>query len=193
MNERIGLKLLLIDDRELEPRKEEFYYEGGISAYVEMLNKNKTVIHDNIIHLEGTSNDITVEVALQYNSGYTSNVYSFTNNINTYEGGTHEDGVKRALTRIVNNYARKNKILKDNDDSLTGDDVREGLTMIISCKHPDPQFEGQTKTKLGNSEVRKIADDVFTEGFERFLLENPDEARKIMEKSLTAARARIAA
>ena len=188
-----GLKLLLIDDRELEPRKEEFYYEGGISAYVEMLNKNKTVIHDNIIHLEGTSNDITVEVALQYNSGYTSNVYSFTNNINTYEGGTHEDGVKRALTRIVNNYARKNKILKDNDDSLTGDDVREGLTMIISCKHPDPQFEGQTKTKLGNSEVRKIADDVFTEGFERFLLENPDEARKIMEKSLTAARARIAA
>ena len=188
-----GLKLLLIDDRELEPRKEEFYYEGGISAYVEMLNKNKTVIHDNIIHLEGTSNDITVEVALQYNSGYTSNVYSFTNNINTYEGGTHEDGVKRALTRIVNNYARKNKILKDNNDSLTGDDVREGLTMIISCKHPDPQFEGQTKTKLGNSEVRKIADDVFTEGFERFLLENPDEARKIMEKSLTAARARIAA
>ena len=188
-----GLKLLLIDDRELEPRKEEFYYEGGISAYVKMLNKNKTVIHDNIIHLEGTSNDITVEVALQYNSGYTSNVYSFTNNINTYEGGTHEDGVKRALTRIVNNYARKNKILKDNDDSLTGDDVREGLTMIISCKHPDPQFEGQTKTKLGNSEVRKIADDVFTEGFERFLLENPDEARKIMEKSLTAARARIAA
>ena len=188
-----GLKLLLIDDRELEPRKEEFYYEGGISAYVEMLNKNKTVIHDNIIHLEGTSNDITVEVALQYNSGYTSNVYSFTNNINTYEGGTHEDGVKRALTRIVNNYARKNKILKDNDDSLTGDDVHEGLTMIISCKHPDPQFEGQTKTKLGNSEVRKIADDVFTEGFERFLLENPDEARKIMEKSLTAARARIAA
>ena len=188
-----GLKLLLIDDREIEPRKEEFYYEGGISAYVEMLNKNKTVIHDNIIHLEGTSNDITVEVALQYNSGYTSNVYSFTNNINTYEGGTHEDGVKRALTRIVNNYARKNKILKDNDDSLTGDDVREGLTMIISCKHPDPQFEGQTKTKLGNSEVRKIADDVFTEGFERFLLENPDEARKIMEKSLTAARARIAA
>ena len=164
-----GLKLLLIDDRELEPRKEEFYYEGGISAYVEMLNKNKTVIHDNIIHLEGTSNDITVEVALQYNSGYTSNVYSFTNNINTYEGGTHEDGVKRALTRIVNNYARKNKILKDNDDSLTGDDVREGLTMIISCKHPDPQFEGQTKTKLGNSEVRKIADDVFTEGFERFI------------------------
>ena len=188
-----GLKLLLIDDRELEPRKEEFYYEGGISAYVEMLNKNKTAIHDNIIHLEGTSNDITVEVALQYNCGYTSNVYSFTNNINTYEGGTHEDGVKRALTRIVNNYARKNKILKDNDDSLTGDDVREGLTMIISCKHPDPQFEGQTKTKLGNSEVRKIADDVFTEGFERFLLENPDEARKIMEKSLTAARARIAA
>lgn len=130
---------------------------------------------------------------MQYNTGYTSNIYSFTNNINTHEGGTHEDGVKRALTRIINSYGKKNKFLKENDAPLTGDDVREGLTMIISCKHPDPQFEGQTKTKLGNSEVRKIADDVFSEGFERFLLENPDEAKLIMEKAMTAARARVAA
>ena len=130
---------------------------------------------------------------MQYNTGYTSNIYSFTNNINTHEGGTHEDGVKRALTRIINSYGKKNKFLKENDTPLTGDDVREGLTMIISCKHPDPQFEGQTKTKLGNSEVRKIADDVFSEGFERFLLENPDEAKLIMEKAMTAARARVAA
>lgn len=130
---------------------------------------------------------------MQYNTGYTSNIYSFTNNINTHEGGTHEDGVKRALTRIINSYGKKNKFLKENDAPLTGDDVREGLMMIISCKHPDPQFEGQTKTKLGNSEVRKIADDVFSEGFERFLLENPDEAKLIMEKAMTAARARVAA
>ena len=136
---------------------------------------------------------ISIEVALQYNSGYSSNIYSFTNNISTYEGGTHEDGVKRSLTKIINNYARNNKMLKDNDESLSGDDVREGLTMIISCKHPDPQFEGQTKTKLGNSEVRKIADDVFSKGFERFLLENPDAAKIIVEKGMTAARARVAA
>ena len=188
-----GLKLILCDDRDIETIKEEFVYEGGISAYVEMLNENKTPIHEKIIHLEGEVNDIALEVALQYNSGYTSNVYSFTNNISTHEGGTHEDGVKRALTKTINNYGKNNKMLKDNDDSLTGDDVREGLTMIISCKHPDPQFEGQTKTKLGNAEVRKIADDLFSEGFERFLLENPDEAKLIVEKSMTAARARVAA
>ena len=137
--------------------------------------------------------DISLEVALQYNSGYSVNVYSFTNNINTYEGGTHEDGVKTALTRIINSYAKKAKLIKDSNDSLTGDDVREGLTMIISCKHPNPQFEGQTKTKLGNSEVRKIANDIFSEGFERFLLENPDVAKTIVEKAMTASRARIAA
>ena len=188
-----GLKLILCDDRDVELLKEEFIYEGGISAYVAMLNENKTPIHEKIIHLEGETNDIAVEVALQYNSGYTSNVYSFTNNISTHEGGTHEDGVKRALTRVINNYGKANKILKDADESLTGDDVREGLTMIVSCKHPDPQFEGQTKTKLGNAEVRKIADDLFSEGFERFLLENPDEAKLIVEKAMTAARARVAA
>lgn len=191
-----GLRIILCDDRpadEAEKKKEIFVYSGGISAYVEKLNKNKTPIHDNIIHLEGESDGISLEVALQYNSGYSSNIYSFTNNINTPDGGTHEDGVKRALTRIINNYARKNKFLKENEDSLSGDDVREGITMIISCKHPDPQFEGQTKTKLGNSEVRKIADDVFSEGFERFLLENPDSAKIIIEKAMTAARARMAA
>ena len=188
-----GLRIILVDDREIEPRKEIFVYEGGISEYVKFLNKGKTPIHEQIVHLKGEEDNISVEVAMQYNTGYTSNIYSFTNNINTHEGGTHEDGVKRALTRIINSYGKKNKFLKDNDAPLTGDDVREGLTMIISCKHPDPQFEGQTKTKLGNSEVRKIADDVFSEGFERFLLENPDEAKLIMEKAMTAARARVAA
>ncbi len=188
-----GLRIILVDDREIEPKKETFVYEGGISEYVKFLNKGKTPIHEQIVHLSGEEDNIAVEVALQYNTGYTSNVYSFTNNINTHEGGTHEDGVKRALTRIINNYGKKNKFLKENDALLTGDDVREGITMIISCKHPDPQFEGQTKTKLGNSEVRKIADDVFSKGFERFLLENPDEAKLIMEKAMTAARARVAA
>ena len=158
-----------------------------------MLNKNKHPLHDEVIYVEGREDDILIEVAMQYNDSYNSAVYSFTNNIHTHEGGTHEDGVKRALTRIINNYAKTNKLLKDNDESLSGDDVREGLTMVISCKHPDPQFEGQTKTKLGNFEVRKIADDVFSNGFERFLLENPDEARTIIEKCIVASHARIAA
>ena len=187
-----GIRIILFDERE-EEKKQEFLYNGGIIEYVQMLNKNKTPIHDNVMYFEGTEDGIELEVAMQYNDSYNSNVYSFTNNINTYEGGTHEDGVKRALTRIINNYARNNKILKDNDEALTGEDVREGLTMIISCKHPDPQFEGQTKTKLGNAEVRKIADDVFSEGFERFLMENPNEAKIIVDKSNTAARARLAA
>ncbi len=187
-----GIRIFLIDERDVE-KKEEFLYQGGIIEYVDMLNKNKTPIHENVMYFEGSEDGIELEVAMQYNDSYNSNVYSFTNNINTYEGGTHEDGVKRALTRIINNYAKSNKILKDNDEALTGDDVREGLTMIISCKHPDPQFEGQTKTKLGNAEVRKIADDVFSEGFERFLMENPNEAKIIIDKATTAARARLAA
>ena len=130
---------------------------------------------------------------MQYNDSYNSQIYSFTNNIHTTEGGTHEDGVKQALTRVINNYAKQAKILKDNDDSITGEDTREGLVMIVSCKHPNPQFEGQTKTKLGNSEVRKIASDVFGNGLERFLMENPDAARAIVEKCMTASRARLAA
>ena len=189
-----GLKLTLRDDRDLEDTTGEvFHYEGGISEYVKYLNKNKTPIHDQIIHLEGEEDGIIFEVAMQYNSGYSDSIYSFVNNINTHDGGTHEEGVRRALTRIINNYARKTNMLKEKDDSLTGDDVKEGLTMIVSCKHPNPQFEGQTKGRLGNSEVRKLADNVFSAGFDRFLMENPDEAKIIVEKTMTAARARVAA
>ena len=188
------LRITLTDDR-VEPQKQDtFMYEGGIIEYVKYLNKNKTPIHENVIHLEGEEDGVMFEVAMQYNSGYnTDSIYSFVNNINTHDGGTHEEGVRRALTRIINNYARKNGMLKDKDESLTGDDVKEGLTMIISCKHPNPQFEGQTKGRLGNSEVRKLADSVFSEGFERFLLENPDEAKIIVDKAMTASRARVAA
>ena len=187
-----GLRIILIDERG-DGKKDTFCYNGGIIEYVAMLNKNKQPLHEDIIYVEGEENGISIEVAMQYNDSYNSSIYSFTNNINTYEGGTHEDGVKFALTKIINNYARNNKFLKDNDDSLTGDDCREGLAMIISCKHPDPQFEGQTKTKLGNSEVRKVASDIFSEGFERFLMENPNDAKLIIEKCMTASRARIAA
>ena len=189
-----GLKLTLRDDRDEEDTTgETFHYERGISEYVKHLNKNKTPIQNDIIHLEGEDEGVFFEVAMQYNTGYTSNIYSFVNNINTHDGGTHEEGVRRALTRVINNYARKTGLLKEKDDSLSGDDVKEGLTMIVSCKHPNPQFEGQTKGRLGNSEVRKLADKVFSEGFERYLLENPDEAKIIVEKNMTAARARVAA
>ena len=189
-----GLRLTLRDDRDdIDTTGETFHYEGGIGEYVRYLNKNKTPIHEEIIHLEGEEEGIMFEVAMQYNSSYTENIYSFVNNINTHDGGTHEEGVRRALTRVINNYARKNNILKENDDSLTGDDVKEGLTMIVSCKHPNPQFEGQTKGRLGNSEVRKLADSIFSAGFERFLLEHPDEAKIIVDKALTASRARVAA
>ena len=189
-----GLRITLRDDRDLEDTTgETFIYEGGISEYVKFINQGKTPIHEDIIHLEGMEENVFFEVALQYNTGYNDNIYSFVNNINTHDGGTHEEGVKRALTRVINNYARKNNILKEKDESLTGDDVKEGLTMIISCKHPNPQFEGQTKGRLGNSEVRKLADKVFSEGFEKFLLENPDEAKIIVNKAMLASRARHAA
>ena len=187
-----GLRLTLYDDR-IDKRKDTFCYEGGLTEYVQMLNKNKNPIHENIVDISGFENDISIEVALQYNDTYNSNIYSFVNNIITPEGGTHEDGVKRALTRVINKYAVSQNILKEKDDSLTGEDVQEGITMIISCKHPNPQFEGQTKTKLGNSEVRSIADKIFSESLERFLLEHPDEARVIVEKAMTAGRARVAA
>ena len=189
-----GLRLTLRDDRdEKDTTGETFLYEGGIKEYVKYLNQNKTPIHDDIIHVEGSEDGIFFEVAMQYNNGYTDNIYSFVNNINTHDGGTHEEGVRRALTRIINNYARKNNILKEKDESLTGDDVKEGLTMIISCKHPNPQFEGQTKGRLGNSEVRKLADSVFSKGFDRFLMENPSDAKIIIDKALLASRARNAA
>ena len=187
-----GLRLTLYDDR-IDKRKDTFYYEGGLTEYVQMLNKNKNPIHENIVDISGFENDISIEVALQYNDTYNSNIYSFVNNIITPEGGTHDDGVKRALTRVINKYAVSQNILKEKDDSLTGEDVQEGITMIISCKHPNPQFEGQTKTKLGNSEVRSIADKIFSEALERFLLEHPDEAKVIVEKAMTAGRARVAA
>ena len=187
-----GLRIVLIDERE-DNRKDEFVYEGGIIEFVHLLNKNKTPINPEVIYVEGKEDNILIEVAMQYNDGYNEAVYSYTNNIHTHEGGTHEDGVKRALTRIINNYARNAKMLKDNAPALIGDDVREGLTMIVSCKHPDPQFEGQTKTKLGNIEVRKIADDVFSEGLQRYLMENPEIAKRIVEKAMTASRAREAA
>ncbi len=189
-----GLSITLRDDRDYEDTTGEvFMYEGGISEYVRFINQGKTPIHDSIIHLEGEEQGVFFEVAMQYNTSYNDNIYSFVNNINTHDGGTHEDGVKRALTRVINSYARKNNILKEKDDSLTGDDVKEGLTMIVSCKHPNPQFEGQTKGRLGNSEVRKLADSVFSSGFERFLLENPDEAKIIINKAILASRARNAA
>lgn len=186
-----GLRIILMDDR--NEKSDAFVYEGGIKEYVELLHKSKNPIHDSIIYIEGVENNVTIEVALQYNDGYNSAVYSFVNNITTPEGGTHEDGVKNALTRIINNYARANKLIKDNDDGFNGDDVREGITMIVSAKVPEPQFEGQTKTKLGNSEVRKIASNIFGREFERFLLEHPDEAKVIIEKSVNATRARLAA
>ena len=186
-----GLRIILMDDR--TSKKDTFVYDGGLKEFVAYVNKNRTPIHDDIVYVEGKENDISIEVALQYNDSYNSTVYSFVNNIITPEGGTHEDGVKLALTRIINTYAKSNKILKDNDDPLSGDDVREGITMIISAKVPEPQFEGQTKTKLGNSEVRKVAASIFAKNFERFLMEHPNDAKVIVEKSMTAARARIAA
>ena len=189
-----GLSITLRDDRDMEDTTgETFLYEGGISEYVSFINQGKTPIHNDIIHLSGEEDNVFLEVAMQYNTGYNDNIYSFVNNINTHDGGTHEEGVRRALTRVINAYARKNNILKEKDDSLTGDDVKEGLTMIISCKHPNPQFEGQTKGRLGNSEVRKLADSIFSQGFERFLLENPEDARTIVSKAMLACRARNAA
>ena len=189
-----GLQLTLRDDRDEEDTQgDKFLYEGGISEYVRFINQGKTPLHEKIIHLTGEKDGIMFEVAMQYNNGYSDNIYSFVNNINTHDGGTHEEGVKRALVRITNSYARKNNILKEKDENLTIDDVKEGLTMIVSCKHPNPQFEGQTKGRLGNSEVKNLADSVFAEGYEQFLLENPDEAKVIVSKSILAKNARMAA
>lgn len=188
-----GLRITITDDRGEEARQDTYYYEGGIKSYVEHLNENKEPIYPEPIFIEGEKDGISVEIAMQHNSGYADNLLSFANNINTYEGGTHESGYKTALTRVINDYARKNGLLRDADQNLTGDDVREGLTAIVSVKHPDPQFEGQTKTKLGNSEVSTIVNSLFSEGFQRFMLENPQVARKVIDKSLMAARARLAA
>ena len=188
-----GLRISIADNRPDEPISESFHYEGGIKEYVDFLNTNKDVIFDEPIYVEGMDNGIEVEVSLQYTDDYHSNMLSFTNNIHTYEGGTHETGFKSALTRVINDYARKNNLLKESDDALSGDDVREGLTAIVSVKHPDPQFEGQTKTKLGNSDARTAVDRMFSETFSRFMLENPTVAKQIVEKGILAGKARLAA
>lgn len=187
-----GITIIIMDERNEEIRKDVYHYEGGIKSYVEQLNENKEPLHE-AIDLKGEKDGISIEIAMQYNSGFASTILSFANNINTYEGGTHEAGFKTALTRVINDYARKNNLLKDSDANLSGEDVREGLVAIVSIKHPDPQFEGQTKTKLGNSEVSSITNSLFSERFERFLLENPTVARTIVDKGLIASRARVAA
>ncbi|XMB86420.1 DNA topoisomerase (ATP-hydrolyzing) subunit B [Mycoplasmatota bacterium WC44] len=188
-----GLNITIKDLRNHDELIEHNYkYDGGISEYVLFLNEGREKIHQEVISFEGELEGIVVEVAMQYHTGYSTNIYSFTNNIHTHEGGTHEEGFRTTLTRILNSYAKNNNIFKK-DESLTGEDTREGLTAIISCKHPDPQFEGQTKTKLGNSEVRKISSQITSSGLDRFLLETPNGAKIIIEKALLASRARLAA
>ena len=187
-----GIKIDFIDERH-DPSIFTYLYKGGIKEYVAYINKNKTPIHPEIVYVEGEEDGIQVEVAIQYNDGYMPNIYSFCNNINTHEGGTHEEGFRLSLTRIINNYAKESGVLKKDEEALQGEDVREGLTGIISVKHPDPQYEGQTKTKLGNSEVRKIVSNIFAEQLERFLLENPSDAKIIIEKAVVASKARLAA
>ena len=188
-----GLKITLTDRRNEEDIREVVYmYEGGIIEYVEYLNKSKTPIHPKTIYVSGKDENIEIEIALQYTEDYTSNIYSFINNIYTPEGGTHEEGFRNALTRVLNSYGKSNNLFRK-DESFNGDDVREGLTAIISCRHPDPQFEGQTKAKLGNMEVRKIASQVFSDGLDTFLKENPSVGKTIIEKAILASRARLAA
>ena len=187
------LKIDFTDERGEEPKFVEFEYEGGISEYVKFLNKDKKVMFEEPIYVKGNEGDIQVEIAMQYNDGFNANIYSFCNNVNTQEGGTHEDGFRNTLTRVINNYAKDQNLMKKDDELLQGDDVREGITAIISVKHPDPQYEGQTKTKLGNSEVRRIVSAIFSEQLDRFLMENPATAKLIVDKALIASKARMAA
>lgn len=188
-----GVGISIIDERTEPQERFDYKYEGGIISFVEYLNKNKTVLHKKVVYVDGQRDSIMVEIALQYNDGYAENLFTFANNISTTEGGFHLSGFKNALTRCINDYGRKNNLLKENEDNLTGDDVREGLTAIISVKLPEPQFEGQTKTKLGNSEVRGITDSVCGEGITEFFEENPAIGKKIVEKAVMAQRAREAA
>ncbi len=188
-----GIKIVLEDKREDREKKKEFHYTGGLIEFVKHLNKTKTGIHDDIVYIEKKIKDYMVEIALQYTDGYTENIYSFANNINTHEGGTHLSGFKTAMTKVVNEYARKNGILKEKDSNLLGEDIREGLTAVISVKLPEPQFEGQTKTKLGNTPVRGVVDSVTVEELGAFLEENPTTGRIIVDKALRAQRAREAA
>ena len=186
-----GISITLIDER--NDKEEEYYYEGGIKSFVEYLNRNKEPLHEQTIYVEGIKDGVSVEVALQYHDGYNENIFSFANNIDTIEGGTHLVGFKTALTRVLNDYGKKFGHLKENDKNLSGDDIREGLTAVISVKIGEPQFEGQTKTKLGNSEVRGIVDSIVGEGMSIFLEENPLVGKTIIDKALMAARAREAA
>ena len=189
-----GLRITLRDDRDEEDTTgDTFLYEGGISEYVKFINQNKTPIHDDIIHLEGQDSGVFFEVALQYNDGYSDNIYSFVNNINTIEGGTHLEGFKRALTKVFNDYAKSHNILKEKDGNLQGEDIREGITAVISVKVKEPQFEGQTKTKLGNSEVTGLVQGAMNEALSSFLEENPTVAKAILDKCISASRAREAA
>ncbi|AFR99119.1 DNA topoisomerase (ATP-hydrolyzing) subunit B [Lentilactobacillus buchneri] len=188
-----GLRIVVRDLRPEKPTEQDFMYEGGIKHYVEYLDNSKETLLDEPIYVEGVMNGITVEVAIQYTNDYHNTLMTFTNNIHTYEGGTHEEGFKRALTRVINDYARKNKLLKDNEPNLSGEDVREGTTAVVSIKHPDPQFEGQTKTKLGNSDARTVTDRIFSDHFTKFLMENPKMARKIVDRGMLASKARSAA
>ena len=188
-----GLKISLEDKRLDREAADSYQFEGGIKSYVTYLNEDKTVIFDEPIYLEGEIDGIALEISLQYTDSYYTTIASFANNIHTHEGGTHESGFKTALTRVINDYARKANLIKENEENLTGEDTREGMTAIISIKHPDPQFEGQTKTKLGNSEVRTVTDRLFSQHFETYLLENPKVARTIVDKGILAAKARRAA
>lgn len=188
-----GISITLKDEREEEVREDSYHYEGGIKSYVEMLNETKEPLHDEPIYVHESKDDIEVEIALQYNKGYATNLLTYANNIHTYEGGTHEEGFKRALSRVLNSYGLNSKIIKEDKERLSGEDTREGLTAVVSIKHSDPQFEGQTKTKLGNSEVRQVVDKLFAELFERFLYENPQVGRIVVEKSIMASHARLAA
>jgi DNA gyrase subunit B len=187
-----GISITIRDVRDKESVENNYKYDGGISEYVAFLNSGKELIHKEVISFEAEMEGIIAEVAMQYNTGYNTSLYSFANNINTHEGGTHEEGYRSTLTRLLNNYGRDKNIFKK-DEALTGEDTREGLTAIISVKHPDPQFEGQTKTKLGNSEVRRIVAQITSDGLERFMNENPASAKTIIEKALLASRARLAA
>ena len=189
-----GVKIIFNDERDAENIKTEtFYYKGGVKEFVEYLNRNRVAMTQDVIYCDGKEEDIGIEIAMQYNDTYTPSIYSFCNNISTTDGGTHEEGFRLALTRVMNNYARANKFLKDNEDALTQDDVREGLTAVISIKHKDPQYEGQTKGRLGNSEVRKAVSSFFGAALERFMQENPKVAKLIMDKVVLAANARLAA
>ena len=188
-----GVKIVFEDKREGSQRKKEFHYEGGLVEFVKYLNKTKTPIHDDVVYIDKKVGDSIVEIAMQYTDGYTENIYSFANNIDTHEGGTHLAGFKAALTKTVNDYAKRNKLIKENEGNLTGEDIREGLTAVISVKLPDPQFEGQTKTKLGNTYMRGNVDGVTVEELGAFLEENPTTARTIVDKGLRAQRAREAA